>query len=129
MAKRKKRELKKGWKVLLSVCTFLSVFLTYTVFSLFYHIMNMDSIEFDFNEMVSSFLSVGAVFSFIFSDPNLKLIALLLPILILVLLIYLRRDSLFEKQYKDESKFGLHGDSFFEEASDLTDGKVLSEKK
>ncbi|WP_394557962.1 VirD4-like conjugal transfer protein, CD1115 family [Priestia aryabhattai] len=128
MANNKKRKLKKTWKSLLVVSVVLSLFLTYSVFALFYHIMNMKSIEFKFDEMLQTYTSVGDVFSFALGDPNLKLIFFLLPVLMIILLLYLRRDSLFEKQYDDASDFALHGSNKIEDSRTITDGKVLSDK-
>ncbi|MEH6867846.1 VirD4-like conjugal transfer protein, CD1115 family [Priestia megaterium] len=128
MANNKKRKLKKTWKSLLIVSVVLSLFLTYSVFALFYHIMNMNSIEFKFDEMLQTFTSVGDVFGFALGDPNLKLIFFLLPVLMIILLLYLRRDSLFEKQYDDASDFALHGSNKIEDPRSITNGKVLSDK-
>ncbi|WP_332633105.1 VirD4-like conjugal transfer protein, CD1115 family [Halalkalibacter flavus] len=128
MATKKKRKLKKSWKSLLIVCSFLSIFLTYCVVALLFHLMNMNSLEFDLNEMFQSLISVGDVFHFILGDPNLKMIASLIPILVLSFLLYLRRDSLFEKQYDDASDFALHGSNKIEDSEEAIDGKVLSNK-
>ncbi|RBW68231.1 VirD4-like conjugal transfer protein, CD1115 family [Bacillus taeanensis] len=128
MTIRKKRKLKKSWKPLVSVCAVLSIFISYSVFAFLFHMMNVKSLEFKFEDFVQNYSRVSDILTFTYGDPNLKMIGIIVPILFFAFFLYLRRESLFEKQYDDASEFGLHGTNKLEDPTNAINGQVLSNK-
>ncbi|PGA62234.1 VirD4-like conjugal transfer protein, CD1115 family [Bacillus pseudomycoides] len=68
------------------------------------------------------------IYDFILADPNGKIILQVALALFFVGGAYLVRESVFQKTYRDESEFGVHGSAKLEDATELMNGKFLSKK-
>ncbi|MCJ8223705.1 VirD4-like conjugal transfer protein, CD1115 family [Bacillus paralicheniformis] len=68
------------------------------------------------------------IYDYILSDPNGQPLLLGTMILLFILSTYLVRQSIFQKTYRDDSDFGVHGSARFEDPKRLMDGRVLSNK-
>lgn len=66
------------------------------------------------------------IYNFILSDSNGKKILYGAIVLFVVLSTYLVRQSIFQKTYRDDSEFGVHGHATFQNPKELMNGKVLS---
>jgi type IV secretion system protein VirD4 len=128
MAINKKKVFQKGWLSIVVLCAFLSLFLSYSLFAILFHVMHMKSFEFKFEEFIQTYPKFSEILDFTFGDPNLKQAATVVMIGFFVYLLYLRRQNLFQKHYDDASEFGLHGTNKMEDPEKLMDGEILSKK-
>ncbi|PEB42271.1 VirD4-like conjugal transfer protein, CD1115 family [Bacillus pseudomycoides] len=66
------------------------------------------------------------IYDFTLADPNGKIILQVALALFFVGGAYLVRESIFQKTYRDESEFGVHGSATFEDPLKLMNGSFLS---
>lgn len=88
----------------------------------------MDQLAFVPSAVFQDFSKLPEIFHFMFQDPNLRVIALTVPLLVFAYLLYVRRESIFEKKYDDASDFGLHGNNTMEDPQRAANGKILTKK-
>ncbi|ODV47948.1 VirD4-like conjugal transfer protein, CD1115 family [Bacillus subtilis] len=80
----------------------------------------------ELNNLDASLLFSKGIYDFILADENGKTLLLGGMAILFFASIYLVRQSIFQKTYRDDSDFGVHGSATFEEPKKLMNGKVLS---
>ncbi|WJE41234.1 type IV secretory system conjugative DNA transfer family protein (plasmid) [Bacillus halotolerans] len=80
----------------------------------------------ELNNLDASLLFSKGIYDFILADENGKTLLLGAMAILFFASIYLVRQSIFQKTYRDDSDFGVHGSATFEEPTKLMNGKVLS---
>ncbi|WP_155762220.1 VirD4-like conjugal transfer protein, CD1115 family [Bacillus safensis] len=117
-------KLKKGFYYAIIPIVLLTALGTHIISIFLYVLTHPESID----KMDASMIYNMDIYDFIWNDDNGKQLLILVMILLVILSTYLVRQSIFQKTYKDDSEFGVHGHAKFQNPLELMNGKVLSKK-
>lgn len=117
-------KLKDGWLNLFLIAIFIALSVSYVISSYIYKL----SVGVEM-QLLDALLQPKNIYNYIISDESLKIIAPFLPLIILAGVLYLLRKNLFDLEYTDASKYGLHGTAKWQNPETIRDGKTLADRK